>query len=225
MKATSQVDGSNHVLFAKLVNDEGARIHREITAGKNNRFTRHNILDLSFEESDSPYAILTDEARFLHDCKRARIFVPQPLGVYQLTTSAVLLMEFVEGVPLELINLEEINLVAIFKIVKQLRTHRLVHGDLRRDNFLLTAGGEGCLIDYLRLAGSVERAMSYDLMSAICHLSLSVAPAVVLEVASRFFSAAELEEALPFLHFITRRLTHRDRDIIFQTISAFNESH
>jgi len=213
------------VLFAKLVNAEGARIHREITTGKNIRFTRHNILDLSFEESDSPYAILRDEARFLQDCKGARIFVPQPLGVYQLTTSTVLLMEFIEGVPLELINLTEIDLVAVFKIVKQLRTHRLVHGDIRRDNFLLTAGGEGCLIDYLRLTGSVERAMSYDLMSAICHLSLSVAPAMVLEVAHRFFSAAELEEALPFLHFITRRLTHRDRAMILQTISAFSESH
>ena len=202
------------------MNGEGVGIHHEIVTRKNDRFSRHSILDLLFEESDSPYAILRDEERFLQDCRRSRIFVPQPLGVYQLTASAVMIMEFVEGMPLELIDLKETDLVAVFKIVKQLRTHHLVHGDIRRDNFLLTDGGEGCLIDHLPLSGNVERAMSYDLMSAICHLSLSIAPALVLEVASRFFSAAELEEALPFLHFITRRLTHRDRDIIFQTISA-----
>jgi len=77
-----------------------------------------------------------------------------------------------------------------------------------------------CLIDYLRLTGSLERALDYDLMSTISHLSLSLDPTVVLNVARTHFSTAELRRAVPFLDFITGRLTKRERAQILQTILA-----
>lgn len=97
----------------------------------------------------------------------------------------------------------------------------LHNGDIRRDNFLATQNRGMCLIDYLRLTGNLERALDYDLMSTISHLSLSVDTTVVLSVARNHFSTAELRRAVPFLNFITGRLTKRERAQILQTISAF----
>ena len=222
LKMVARARDTNHVLLAKVVTDEGVRTHREIVRGKNARFTRHAILDLSYGESDTAYDILQREEDFLEESREANIFVPAPRGVYQLklTAGAVLLMDFVEGVSLQRVNLKERDVSKVFEIVRQLRVHRLVHGDIRRDNFLVTPQRDVCLVDYLCLAGAVERAMSYDLMSAICHLSLSVEPPVVVNAACTFFSAAELQDALPFLNFITRRLPHQKRGQILEMISA-----
>jgi len=220
LKMAGRAGGTDRVLLAKVVTDEGVRIHREIITEKNARFTRHAILDLSYEESDTAYDILRREEHFLEKSRDANIFVPAPRGVYQLTAGAVLIMEFVEGVSLQRVNLKERDIGKVFEIVKQLRVHRLVHGDIRRDNFLVTAGRDVCLVDYLYLAGAVERAMSYDLMSAVCHLSLSVDASVVVHAACTFFSAAELQDALPFLNFITRRIPHQKRDQILEMVSA-----
>ena len=96
-------------------------------------------------------------------------------------------MDFVEGVSLQRVNLKERDVSKVFAIVKQLRAHRLVHGDIRRDNFLVTPHRDVCLVDHLCLAGAVERAMSYDLMSAICHLSLTVDESVVVNARTRSF--------------------------------------
>jgi len=109
----------------------------------------------------------------------------------------------------------------VFRLVKQLRRYQLVHGDIRRDNFLATIDRGMCLIDYLRLTGNIERALDYDLMSAVCHLSLSVDPTIVLNIARTHFSTSQLRRAVPFLNFITGRLTKRNRAQILQTILAF----
>ena len=222
LKMVGRARDTNHVLLAKVVTDEGVRTHREIVTGKNARFTRHGILDLSYEEDDTAYDILRREKDFLEKAREANIFVPAPRGVYQLKTTigAVLLMDFVGGVSLHRVTMKERDVSKVFEIVRQLRAHRLVHGDIRRDNFLVTPHRDVCMVDHLCLDGAVERAMSYDLMSAICHLSLSVEPPVVVNAACTFFSAAELQDALPFLNFITRRLPHQKRDQIFEMVSA-----
>jgi len=214
--------GTDRVLLAKVVTDEGVSTHREIVTSKNARFTRHGILDLSFGESNAAYDMLRREEDFLEKSRGADIFVPEPRGLYQLKTTdgAVLLMEFVDGVSLHRVNLKERDISKVFEIVKQLRAHRLIHGDIRRDNFLVTPDRDMCLVDHLYLTGAVERAMNYDLMSAVCHLSLSAEASLVVDAARTFFSAAELQDALPFLHFITRRLPHQKRDQISEMISA-----
>ena len=220
LKMAGRARGTDRVLLAKVVTDDGVRTHRKIITGKNARFTRHAIPDLSYGECDTAYDILQREEHFLEKSREADIFVPAPRGVYQLTAGAVLIMEFVDGVSLQRVTLKERDISKVFGIVKQLRVHRLVHGDIRRDNFLVTAGRDVCLIDSMYLIGAVERAMSYDLMSAVCHLSLSADASVVVTAACTFFSAAELQDALPFLHFITRRLPHRKRDQIAEMVSA-----
>jgi hypothetical protein len=219
LKVVGEGSGTYRSYLAKVVTDEGVRTYREIVAGKNARFRRHDILDLSYWDSNSAYDILQREELFLEKARRADIFVPAPFGVYQLTSSAVLIMQFVDGAPLERLNLRERDISNVFNIVKQLRVHRLIHGDIRRDNFLVTAGHDVCLLDSMWLTGNTKCAADYDLMSAICHLSLSADPLVVCNAAYKFFSAAELKETLPFLNFITRRLTHRERDKISQIIS------
>ena len=202
--------------------DEGLHTHQDIITNKNARFARNGIVDISFDGSASAYELVQHEARFLKAAKRANIFVPTALGVFELTAGAALLMEFVSGAPLERVELTEHNLNAVFRLVKQLRRRQLVHGDIRRDNFLATQDRGMCLIDYLRLTGNIERALDYDLMSTVCHLSLSVDPTTVLNVARTHFSTAELRRAVLFLNFITGRLTKRDRAQILQTILAFS---
>jgi len=221
LKVAGRVGTEDRICLAKVVTDEGLHTHQDIITNKNARFARNGIVDISFDGSASAYELLQHEARFLKAAKRANIFVPTPLGVFELTTGAALLMEFVSGAPLERVELTGHNLNAVFRLVKQLRRHQLVHGDIRRDNFLATQDRGMCLIDYLRLTGSLERALDYDLMSTISHLSLSVDPTVVLNVARTHFSTAELRRAVPFLDFITGRLTKRERAQILQTILAF----
>jgi len=220
LKVAARVGNDDRVYLAKVVTADGLHTHHDIITNKNARFARNDIVDISFDGSPSALELLQHEARFLTVAKRANIFVPAPLGVFEMTTGAVSLMEFVNGVPLERVELTDHNLNAVFRIVKQLRRHRLVHGDIRRDNFLATLERGICLIDYLRLTGNIERALDYDLMSAICHLSLSVDPTVVLNVARTHFSTVELKRAVPFLNFITGRLTKRDRAQILQTTLA-----
>jgi tRNA A-37 threonylcarbamoyl transferase component Bud32 len=220
LKVAAKVGNDDRVYLAKVVTDEGLHTHQDIITNKNTRFVRNDIVDISFDGSSSAQELLQHEARFLKAAKRANIFVPMPLGVLEVTAGAVLLMEFVNGVPLERVELTDHNVNAVFRIVKRLRRHQLVHGDIRRDNFLATVERGMCLIDYLRLTGNIERALEYDLMSTVCHLSLSVDPTVVLNVARTHFSTAELRRAVPFLNFITGRLTKRDRAQILQTILA-----
>jgi predicted Ser/Thr protein kinase len=220
LKVAGRVGTKDRVCLAKVVTDEGLHTYEDIITNKNARFVRNGIVDIAFCGSASAYALLQHEARFLKAAKRANIFVPTALGIFELTAGAVLLMEFVNGVPLERAELTEPNLNAVFNLVKQLRRQQLVHGDIRRDNFLATQDRGMCLIDYLRLTGNIERALDYDLMSTICHLSLSVDPTIVLTVARTHFSTAELRLAVPFLNFITGRLTKRDRAQILQTILA-----
>jgi serine/threonine protein kinase len=221
LKVAGRVGNEDRVCLAKVVTDEGIHTHQGIITNKNARFVRNGIVDLSFDGSSSAYELLQQEARFLKAAKRANIFVPTALDVFELTAGAALLMEFINGVPLERAELTEQNLNAVFRLVKQLRRHQLVHGDIRRDNFLATQDRGMCLIDYLRLTGNIERALDYDLMSTICHLSLSVDPTTVLNVARTPFSTAELRRAVPFLNFITGRLTKRARAQILRTILAF----
>jgi len=222
LKVAGSVGNDDRVYLAKVVTADGLRAHQDIITNKNARFVRNDIVDVSFDGSASAYALLQHEARFLTAAKRANIFVPTSLGVFEMTAGAVALMEFVDGLPLERVELNDHNLNAVFRLVKQLRRHKLVHGDIRRDNFLATIQRGMCLIDYLRLIGNIERALDYDLMSTVCHLSLSVDPTIVLNVARTHFSTAELRRALPFLNFITGRLTNRDRSQILQTILAFS---
>jgi len=221
LKVAGRVDNEDRAYLAKVVTANGLHTHQDIITNKNARFVRNDIVDISFDGSDSAYELLQHEALFLKAAKRANIFVPTPLSVFELTAGAVSLMEFINGVPLERVELTDHNLNAVFRLVKQLRRHQLVHGDIRRDNFLATIERGMCLIDYLRLTGDIERALDYDLISTVCHLSLSVDPTIVLNVARTHFSAAELRRAVPFLNFITGRLTKRDRAQILQTISAF----
>ncbi len=65
------------------------------------------------------------------------------------------------------------------------------------------------LADYRHLKASRERALSYDLMSALSHLSLSAGPLRVIEAARGFSSPVTLGDGLPFLSFVTERLDRR----------------
>jgi len=206
--------------LAKIMTREGLRVFQEIVEDKNARFVRNGIVDLEFESSSSEFEALQQEMLFLKACKQANIFVPAPFGVFELTGGAVLLTGFIHGVPFERTHVTKTSIGAVFKLVNALRRQQLVHGDIRRDNFLSTRERGICLIDYMRLTGNVERALSYDLMSAICHLSLSADPALVLDAACNHFSAPELRDAIPFLGFITRRLTKEKRTQVLQTILA-----
>ncbi len=68
--------------------------------------------------------------------------------------------------------------------------------------------------------GSVERALDYDLISAICHLSMSAGPLFVFKAARRFFPPVALKRGLPFLSFITERLADQDRALLEHAIAT-----
>jgi hypothetical protein len=220
LKVVGRTGEEEQLYAAKVITAEGLNVHQRIITNKNARFVRNGVFDIAFDGSASAYELLQLEARFLRKAKRANISVPTPLEVLKLTAGAALIMEFIEGVPLERVKISEHALNAVFRLIKQLRGRKLVHGDVRRDNFIMTGEHELCVIDYLHLAGDIKRALDYDMTSALCHLSLSVGPAIVLEAARAYLSTAELRGAVPFVNFITQRLTNRDRAQILQTILA-----
>ncbi len=220
LKMRGRVRNHVHAYLAKLVTKDGVQAHREVITKKNTRFRQHGIYDIFYEDFDVPYDLLRHEALFLKAACAAGIPVPSFYDLYQLPTCAVLIMEFVQGTPFERSHFVKQDIVKLFTIIKQLRENQLIHGDLRRDNFLLTGNSDIYLIDYLHLKGSTQRALDYDLMSALCHLSLSTDPALVLDLARAFFPATAFKEGLPFLSFITERLSDQNRVLLERAIST-----
>ncbi len=220
LEVQGRIQSRARTLFAKVVTHDGVRVHRGIARKKNSRFRMHGIEDVTFQEFDSAHDLLSREAQFLQASRAVGIHVPSFYDLCDLPTCAALVLEFVQGAPLERSDIQQQELVKVFSVIRQLREHRLVHGDLRRDNFLLTASSDVYLVDYLPLAGFVERLLDYDLISAVCHLSLSVPPLLVLDMARRFFPPTALKSGLPFLNFITERLTDHDRVLLERAIST-----
>ncbi len=135
LKLRGCVHNHAHAFLAKLVTKEGVRAHREVVTKKNTRFKKHGVYDISHKEFDAAYDLLNSEARFLKASRAAGISVPSLYGVYQLPTCAALVLEFVQGTPFEQSHFRAEEVAKTFFTVKQLRESRLVHGDLRRDNF------------------------------------------------------------------------------------------
>ena len=88
LKVVGKVGNEERVYLAKAMTDEGLHTHQDIFTNKNARFARNDIVDISFDGSASAYELLQHEARFLKAAKRASIFVPTALGVFELTCVA-----------------------------------------------------------------------------------------------------------------------------------------
>ncbi|MDD1720640.1 MAG: hypothetical protein LUP95_01465 [Euryarchaeota archaeon] len=109
------------------------------------------------------------------------------------------MLEYIEGIPLGEGILRQEDAVRVLQIVRQLRDNKLVHGDIKLDNFVRVNDGSIYLIDCLNWTGSLQAATHYDLANALYSLSRKLEPSAVLKVARQFFTALEIREALEFI--------------------------
>lgn len=136
------------------------------------------------------------EMNFLSGLGGTMISAPKALGLHRLAgDDYILVMEYIEGVPLSEAYIGEKEASQVFATLKSMRDGGYVHGDVKLDNFLY-ADGRIYVIDCLRLnRNAVQEAADFDLVCAICSLSEKLPVKKVMEIAKRYFSPAEIESA------------------------------
>lgn len=225
LKVDASAKGGQSNFFAKAVTKRGLRNFNYVVRSRNLRF--HVLADqkgMLFQKARSPWEILRYEAETLKKFRLANIRAPSPLGLFQLDCCAFLLLEYLSGVPLGGAQVQQQNALDVLKIVRRLRDNRLVHGDIKLDNFVLTKWSELYLIDCLSCTRSLQQAFDYDLTGAIYSLSRRLHPADVLRIAALFFSASEIEAALGLIDIAGAQIDVLTEQDITKQIKLASES-
>jgi hypothetical protein len=191
---------TRRALFAKVVTEKGFRNFNYAIESRNLRVRLlSDARGPAYRKALSLHDVLSYEARTLTDFRAAKICSPKPLRLYQLDSCSLLLLEYIEGISLGEADLKHEDAIRILSIARQLMANRLVHGDIKLDNFVRKKDGSIYLIDCLDWTGSLQAALSYDLTNAIYSLSRKLEPITVLKMARLFFTASEIGEAIELI--------------------------
>ena len=125
--------------------------------------------------------------------------------MYKLETCS-LVIEFVEVTPSGKVEITLPEIYKGFNFIKKLKENKLMHRDIKLDNFIADRNKETFLINCMKYNGSVELALNYDLMGAIYCLRNKCDASLVLGVSQKFFSSTEVCDALKLLYFTCARL-------------------
>jgi|GEM_PF-359395 len=200
IKVDVRVGETRLALFAKVVTEKGLRNFNYAIESRNLRVRLlSDARGPAYRKALSLPDVLSYEARTLTDFRAANICSPKPLRLFQFDSCSLLLLEYIEGIPLGEADLTHEDAIRILSISRQLMANRLVHGDIKLDNFLRRKDGSIYLIDCLDWTGSLQAALSYDLANTLYSLSRKLEPVTVLKMTRLFFTAAEIAEAIELI--------------------------
>ncbi len=200
LKVNVRTRKASRFLFAKVITKKGLRNFNYAVESRNVRVRiLADLCGLRYKKALSQHDVLSYEAGTLLKFRAARICAPEPLQLFETDSYSLLILEYLEGTPLGEGILRREDAVRALRIVRQLRDNKLVHGDVKLDNFVRANDGNIYLIDCLNWAGPLRAAMHYDLASALYSLSRRLEPSAVLQVARQFFTALEISEALELI--------------------------
>jgi len=200
VKVDVRMGETRFALFAKVITEKGLRNFNYAIESRNLRIRllsdKHGPV---YRKALALYDVLSYEAKTLTEFRAAKICSPKPLRLYQFDSCSLLLLEYIEGVPLGEADLKHKDAIRILSIARQLMDNRLVHGDIKLDNFVRRKDGSIYLMDCLDWTGSLKAALSYDLTNTIYSLSRKLEPITVLKMARLFFTASEIAKAIELI--------------------------
>ena len=200
LKINVRTCNESQALFLKVLSEKGLRNFNYAIESRNLRIlVLANSCGLRYKKARSQQDVLTYEAATLMRFKAAGIDVPTPLKVFDIGSYSLLMLEYINGTPLGEGILRQGDAERVLQIVKQLWDGKLVHGDIKLDNFVRTKGGSIYVLDCLNWTGSLQAAMCYDLASALVCLSRKLKPYTVLKIANQFFTTLEIRGALSLI--------------------------
>ncbi|MGZ4903946.1 MAG: hypothetical protein ACXVIP_01325 [Halobacteriota archaeon] len=200
LKVNVRTSNESRSLFAKVVTQKGLRNFNYAVKSRNLRVRiLADLCGLRYEGARSKHDVLSYEAATLLRFRAAQICAPKPLRLFDTGSYSLLTLEYIKGIPLGEGTARRQDAVHVLQIVRQLRDNKLVHGDIKLDNFVRTKDGSIYLIDCLNWTGPLLAAMHYDLASAIYSLSQKLEPSAVLQVARQSFTVSEISGALELI--------------------------
>ena len=192
-------DGEEVRYMAKIINETSALKHRYMTMLRNLGVLA-SASDLRFDEHMDAEDMVNFERYCLTQIRGQDLKAPAVIGVHRLNPDDYMLVtEYIAGQPLSEVSITGDGIDQVLDIVKTMHEHRLVHGDVKLDNFMFSRG-RVFVLDCLKMGGSALRAAeSFDLMCALCALSQKAPVAMVIAHARERFSPEELRKAAEFL--------------------------
>lgn len=200
-------DGEAVTYFTKVATEKSFDTLNIIMAQKNIGLKiLVGVQEAFYDGFESTYSAVNFEYICLKSFKKAGIFVPEPIGVYKLSRCSLLVTEFIQGTPLGNVEITPVEIYKLLSVVKKLRTHKMVHGDIKLDNFIVDCNDIIFLLDSMKCNSSLQQALNYDLMCAIYSLACKYDASSVLNISQKIFSRLEVSDALKFLYLTSARL-------------------
>ncbi|WP_424357784.1 RIO1 family regulatory kinase/ATPase [Methanocella sp. MCL-LM] len=181
--------------MAKIINDRSALMHRYMTILRNLGVLAERAT-LAFDGHEGAQDMIEFERNSLIMLKNRRVNVPEVFGTHKLNhDDYVLVMQFIEGVPLSRVELTDEVIGQVFSTLKTMEDTGVFHGDIKLDNFLYS-DGRLYIVDCLKIdRRELWRANDFDLMCAICALAQQVPVDRIFGQATRYHTIEELRRA------------------------------
>lgn len=181
--------------MGKIINGRSAIKHKYMTVLRNLGVLAEGI-DFRFDDHASAYDMVQFERHTLANLKKQSIRTPEIYGLHRLNgDDYILVMEYIDGMPLSKVNLDSHAIDEIFRILRTMHDNGVFHGDIKLDNFLYS-NGSIVVVDCLKINDNqVQKAQEFDLICAICALSQRVPVDIVLAHARKYHSDEELNRA------------------------------
>ncbi|MGA9139867.1 MAG: lipopolysaccharide core heptose(II) kinase RfaY [Methanocella sp.] len=188
-------DGRDVKYMAKIVNGMSAIKHRYMTMLRNLGVAA-GAMDMRFDEYEDAKEMASFERYCLTKLRDEQVSAPAVIGMFRLNEDDyMLVMEFIEGMPLSEVPVDNSMLDQVFQDIRTMHDHGFVHGDIKLDNFLVS-GGKIFVLDCLKVGYSAfQAAKSFDTICALCAMCQKVPVDRVVGQARKYFSDDELLQA------------------------------
>lgn len=221
VKGVSKNTHKEEKYLAKIMNERSALKHNYMTLMRNMGVLAGSV-GLKFDEYHCGLEMGEYEQHCLERLRKSSINAPEVYGLHGLGgDDYMLVMEYIEGVPLSKVDIDGAMLDQLFKMLKTMHENGIFHGDVKLDNFMLS-GDNVYVFDCLKIDRSeADVATAFDLACLLCAL-IEKAPAnVIMARARRYFSDAELKRAGGV---VDMALYKSDLDLSESRIKALKES-
>ncbi|WP_436930393.1 RIO1 family regulatory kinase/ATPase domain-containing protein [Halosimplex halobium] len=200
----------NDELFVKVVTEQNSLVHALLTAGRNlGAFSSGT--EGFFERFDAPIEMAEHELEANERMREIGVSAPEPKEAFEYDDVAVMVLEYLPDFrSLDELPPDEVrgHAVELFEALERMHDNNLAHGDLQREN-VLVSGGELYFIDATKVReGAIEDARAYDTACALGALEPLVGARDAVAAALEVHDTDELMAAREFLDFVNIRPEH-----------------
>jgi len=200
----------NDRLFVKVVTEQNSLVHALLTAGRNlGAFSSGT--EGFFQRFDTPIEMAEHELEANERMREIGVNAPEPKEAFEYDNVAVMVLEYLPDFrSLADLPPEEVadHAVDLFEALERMHENNLAHGDLQREN-VLVSDGELYFIDATKVRDdAIEDARAYDTACALGALEPLIGARGAVAAALEVHDPDELLEARDFLDFVNIRPEH-----------------